>query len=63
MPYISTPDPVIRAVQQMHPNPFVQSAILRVYANAPGLLAEDAVVTLQAAYDEPTTTTTDPKGA
>lgn len=54
--YEPTPTPVIRAVQQMHPDPFTQAAILRVYANAPGLLSEDTQVALHDAYAAPDTT-------
>jgi hypothetical protein len=37
---------VVRAVRQMHPDPFVQAAILRLYAEAPGLLDSAAYVAL-----------------
>lgn len=57
MPFTPTPTPVVRAVQEMHPDPFVQQAILRVYAEAPGLLTDDAVNALADAYATPETTT------
>lgn len=34
------------ALQEMHPDPFVQVAIWRLYTEAPGLLAEATAITL-----------------
>jgi len=50
MAFTPIPTPVVRALQEMHPDPFVQSAILKVYAEAPGRLDHDTVATLQDAY-------------
>lgn len=61
MAYQPTPDTVIAAVREMHPDTFTQAAILRVYANAPGLLNDATVVALQDAYAAAETTTTDPQ--
>lgn len=38
---LPTPPAAVVAVQEMHPDPFTQAAILRVYAEAPGLLDAD----------------------
>lgn len=49
MAYTPTPDPVIRALQEMHPDTFVQAAILRLYREAPGLLDAAPYVKIAAA--------------
>lgn len=63
MPYTPIPEPVLKALREMHPDTFTQAAILRLYGEAPGLLSEHTALTLQAAYAHPDSTTTDPKGA
>lgn len=45
----NTPE-LTATVREMHPDPFVQAAILRVYTEAPGLLDSAAYVAL--AYAE-----------
>lgn len=39
-------DAVRQALQEMHPDPFVQVAIWRLYTEAPGLLDEATAITL-----------------
>ena len=57
MAHQPTPDALIQAVQQMHPDPFTQAAILRLWAEAPGLLSSATQVALTQAEGQPQTIT------
>lgn len=50
MPHPSVPDAVQAALREMHPDPFTQAAIERLYQNAPGLLDAKPYVTLAYAH-------------
>lgn len=45
------PQPVLAALREMHPDPFTQAAVLRLYKEAPGLLDSSTFVALASAYD------------
>lgn len=44
-----TPQPVLDALKALHPDPFVQVAIMRLYDEAPGLLDERVTIVLNEA--------------
>lgn len=46
------PDTAVTALQQMHPDPFVQTAVWRLFREAPGLLDMAAVIILTDATKE-----------
>lgn len=41
-----TPQPILDALKALHPDPFTQAAIQRLYVEAPGLLDERVVTVL-----------------
>ena len=53
MPHKPIPQPVLKALREMHPDTFVQASIHQVFQQAPGLLSEHTALTLQAAYAHP----------
>lgn len=50
MPFTPTAPAVTQALREMHPDPFVQAAILRLYEDAPGLLDAKPYVALAYAH-------------
>lgn len=50
-----TPQAVLDAIREMHPDPFTQVAILRLWEKAPGLLDEATAITLTNAATRTTT--------
>jgi len=46
------PEAAVTALQQMHPDPFTQHAIWRLFREAPGLLDAAAVIILTHATTE-----------
>lgn len=51
------PERVVSALRDLHPDPFVQAAILRLYKEAPGLLDPTPLYALHEAHEAATTTT------
>lgn len=46
MPKSTLTIPAQAALREMHPDPFVQAAVWRLYTEAPGLLSEATAITL-----------------